>query len=365
MTQITAQNMVMLDHIDMPEDFALPVKMTAEEKVNDSKLFEQAKEAILKHDALLIAHYYTDPLVQRLAEETGGFIGDSLEMARVGAESPKNTVLVAGVRFMGETAKILSPEKTVLMPDLSAECSLDLCCKPEELARVKEEKKQEGWTIVAYANTSAQVKAMSDWIVTSSLAVELAEYLSQRQEKILWLPDRHLGSYIAGRSKAQVCVWPGRCIVHDSFVKDGILRLKAEHPEAKVLVHPESCAAVVDLGDCVGSTSQLLAFAKQDSAQTYIVATESGIFYKIQQACPDKLLLEAPVMPKPGADIGGFAKCPWMALNSLAKIIKCLEQHDGHEVFVDESVRIDALKPLQRMLAFAAAKKAGNVPMDL
>lgn len=358
--------MVMLDHIDLPENFDVPAKLSAEAKAADSKLFEQAKAAILKHDALFIAHYYTDPLVQKLAEETGGFIGDSLEMARVGAESPKKIIVVAGVRFMGETAKILSPEKTVLMPDLTAECSLDLCCKPEELERIKQQKQSEGLTVVAYANTSAKVKAMSDWIVTSSLAVELADYLSSRHEKILWLPDRHLGSYIANRAQAQVTVWPGRCIVHDSFSAKGIKALKAQHPEAKVLVHPESSAEVVALGDCVGSTSQLLAFAKQDEAKTYIVATESGIFYKIQQACPDKLLLEAPVESRPGADLGGCAKCPWMALNSLAKIIACLEtERATHEVLVDEQVRVGALKPLQRMLAFAAAKKAGNVPMDL
>lgn len=367
MSQVSEQKMVLLDHIDLPASFDLPVKFTAEEKAADSKLFDQAKEAILKHDALLIAHYYTDPLIQRLAEETGGFIGDSLEMARVGADSPKQTIVVAGVRFMGETAKILSPNKTILMPDRATECSLDLCCTPQELARIKQLKQDENLTVVAYANTSAQVKAMSDWIVTSSLAVELADYLSSRNEKILWLPDRHLGSYIANKSQSQVTVWPGRCIVHDAFDADGIKRLKAEHPEAKVLVHPESSAEVVALGDCVGSTSQLLAFAKQDDAQTYIIATESGIFYKIQQACPSKLLLEAPVVAKPGADIGGCAKCPWMALNSLAKVIACLEegQRTNHEILVDESVRVDALKPLQRMLAFAAAKKSGNVPMDL
>lgn len=365
MTQENAQNMIMLDNIDLPASFNVPAKLSAQEADADNQLFAQAKDAVLKHDALFIAHYYTSPLVQRLAEETGGFIGDSLEMARVGAESPKRTIVVAGVRFMGETAKILSPEKTILMPDLTAECSLDLCCKPEELKKVKQRKELEDLTVVAYANTSAQVKAMSDWIVTSSLAVELADYLGSRKEKILWLPDRHLGSYIANNAQTQVAVWPGRCIVHDSFSAEGIKRLKSEHPEAKVLVHPESSAQVVALGDCIGSTSQLLSFAKSDSAKTYIVATESGIFYKIQQACPDKLLLEAPVESKPGADLGGCAKCPWMALNSLAKVIQCLEQHEGHEIFVEESIRTGALKPLQRMLAFAAAKKSGHVPMDL
>lgn len=359
--------LITLKDIVMPQEFELPAKLSAQELEKDSSLFEQAKEAIKKHKALLIAHYYTTPIIQRLAEETGGFIGDSLEMARVGKESPLNTVVVAGVRFMGETAKILSPEKTILMPDMGAECSLDLCCKGSELKRIKEA--HPNATVVAYANTSAEVKAMSDWIVTSSLAVELADYLKGRGEEILWVPDRHLGGYIANNAKTQVITWPGRCIVHDSFEAKEIAKLKEQNPQAKLLVHPESPAEVVALADKVGSTSQLLAFTKTDDAQTYLVATERGIFYKMQQACPNKTFIEAPVGPRPGVSSLDGAKCPWMALNTLEKIIESLEGDEQvkakHSIEVDESVRVDAMKPLDRMLKFAAAIKSGNVPNDL
>lgn len=358
-------SLIMLKDIQLPESFPIPPMVSEQELAADNQLYERVKEAIVQHKALLIAHYYTAPIVQRLAEETGGFIGDSLEMARVGKDSELNTILVAGVRFMGETAKILSPEKTVLMPDLSAECSLDLCCKSEDIIRVKAE--HPNATVVAYANTSAEVKAQADWIVTSSLAVELADYLKGRGEEILWLPDRHLGSYIAHNAKTDVYCWPGRCVVHDSFDPSGILKLKEQYPEAKVLVHPESPAEVVALADCVGSTSQLLAYSKKDSAQTYIVATERGIFYKMQQACPDKTFIEASIAPQ-GVTLDG-AKCPWMSLNSLAKILECLEgteeQKKQHAIFVPEEVRVGALKPLNRMLAFSAALKAGQVPNDL
>lgn len=359
-------SLIMLKDIAMPQEFVTPAPMTAAQQEQEQQLFEQAKECILAHKALLIAHYYTSPLIQRLAEETGGFIGDSLEMARVGKESPLSTIVVAGVRFMGETAKILSPEKTILMPDLSAECSLDLCCAPSELKRVKAE--HPNATVVAYANTSAEVKALADWIVTSSLAVELADYLKGRGEEILWLPDRHLGSYIAQNANTDVYCWPGRCVVHDSFEAAAIADMKKQYPGAKVLVHPESSAEVVALADCVGSTSQLLAFTKKDDAQTYIVATERGIFYKMQQANPQKQFVEAAIGVRPGVRLEG-ANCPWMSLNSMAKIIECLEgtaeQKAQHEVHVPENVRVDAMKPLNRMLAFSAAMKAGNVPNDL
>ncbi len=359
-------SLIMLKDIKMPQEFVTPPKLSAAELEKDSSLFDQACECIKAHKALLIAHYYTAPVIQRLAEATGGFIGDSLEMARVGKESPLSTILVAGVRFMGETAKILSPEKTILMPDLSAECSLDLCCKASELKRVKAE--HPNATVVAYANTSAEVKALSDWIVTSSLAVELADYLKGRGEEILWLPDRHLGSYIANNAKTDVYCWPGRCIVHDSFEAAAIKKMKEQYPETKLLVHPESSAEVVALADCVGSTSQLLAFAKKDDAKSYIVATEHGIFYKMQQACPEKTFIEAAIGPRSGVKLEDAA-CPWMGLNSLSKLIECLESEGearkSHEIHVPEDVRVAALKPLDRMLAFAAAIKSGNVPNNL
>lgn len=360
-------SVIMLKNIEMPKDFGIPAKISDDERAKDNMLFEKAKECLKKHNAKLIAHYYTAPAVQRLAEEADGFIGDSLEMARVGKECDSQILVVAGVRFMGESAKILSPEKTVLMPDMGSECSLDLCCKATDLARLKKEHPNS--TVVAYANTSAEVKSMADWIVTSSLAVSVADYLKSRGEEILWIPDHHLGTYIASNAKSDIYCWPGRCIVHDSFDAPAIAKQKEAHPGCKVLVHPESPANVVALADRVGSTSQLLSFAQSDDAQTYIVATERGIFYKMQQACPNKTFIEAATTVRENIHLDG-AKCPWMELNSMAKIIECLEGNDevraAHSVQVKEEIRVNALKPLERMLRFAAALKAGTaLPRDL
>ena len=214
----------LLNEVKVPKDFNLPKEITASELLEDAKLYEKAKELILKNKVCFLAHYYTAPIVQKLCEETGGFIGDSLEMARVGRDCKEQTVLVAGVRFMGQTAKILSKEKTVLMPDLNAECSLDLCCTKEDLKAQKELHKDA--VVVAYANTSVEVKALADWIVTSSMAVSLGKYLASLGKEVLWVPDRYLGSYIENESKAHVYSWPGKCIVHDSFSLDDILKVK-------------------------------------------------------------------------------------------------------------------------------------------
>ncbi len=353
----------MIEGVTIPVDFKLPDAMTPEQKREDDKLFDEALALLKEKNAFLIAHYYTNDTMQRLAEESGGFIGDSLEMARVGRDSDKNLIVVAGVRFMGETAKILSPHKQVLMPDLEAECSLDLCCSVDDFVAMKN--KYPNATTVAYANTSAKVKAKADWIVTSSLAVELAEYLKSRKEEILWVPDRHLGSYIAKNSEAMVHCWPGRCIVHDAFESNALAFVLKENPNAKILVHPEAPESVVAMADFVGSTSQILDYAKKSSSDTFIIATERNIFYKIKQACPDKKLIEAPVASLNGHCIS-CANCPWMGLNSLAKLIKILKDPKGHEIFVDEDIRVDAIKPLDRMLRFSAALKSGNeIPKDL
>ena len=222
----------MIDGVRVPDSFLLPESLSLEAKKKDDSLFDEALELIKKKNALLIAHYYTSDTMQRLCEAAGGFIGDSLEMARVGRDSDKNLLLVAGVRFMGETAKILSPDKTVIMPDLKAECSLDLCCDVEDLKRMKSLHPEA--TVVAYANTSAQVKAQSDWIVTSSLAVELGKYLTKQGKPILWVPDRHLGSYIAAQSDCEIYCWPGRCIVHDSFEENALDFVKKENPNVEI-----------------------------------------------------------------------------------------------------------------------------------
>lgn len=351
----------MIDNVSIPETFDLPDRLTREQKIKDDMLFDKALELIKQKDALLIAHYYTSETMQRLCEASGGFIGDSLEMARKGRDSDKKLILVAGVRFMGETAKILSPEKTVIMPDLLAECSLDLCCNVEDLKRVKASVKDA--VVVAYANTSAAVKAQADWIVTSSLAVELGKYLTQQKKTILWVPDRHLGSYIANMSDSDIYCWPGRCIVHDAFEANALDFVKKEHKDALVLVHPEAPASVVAKADYVGSTSQILAFAKQSSAKEFIIATERNIFYKLSLACKDKKFIEAPVASTKGHCIS-CANCPWMELNTLEKLIAALNDPKSHELSVDEDIRLGALKPLERMLDFSRDLKEGKITLE-
>lgn len=319
----------------------------------DEKHFyrEKIKRLLRERDAAMVAHYYTDPEIQQLAEETGGCISDSLEMARFGARHSASTLLVAGVRFMGETAKILSPEKTILMPTLQAECSLDLGCPIEAFSAFCDAHPDR--TVVVYANTSAAVKARADWVVTSSIAVELIEHLDSMGE-ILWAPDRHLGSYVQKQTGADVLCWHGACIVHDEFKTQALARMKALYPQAAVLVHPESPQAIVDMADAVGSTSQLLSAAKTLPHQQLIVATDRGIFYKMQQAVPEKELLEAPTAGE-GATCRSCAHCPWMAMNGLQAIAEALENGGAeHEIHVDEQLRTGALVPLNRMLDFAA-----------
>ena len=317
---------------------------------------ERIKALLKERDAVLVAHYYTDPEIQSLAEETGGCVSDSLEMARFGKEHPAKLLLVAGVRFMGETAKILSPEKRVFMPTLEATCSLDIGCPIDEFSAFCDEHPDR--TVVVYANTSAAVKARADWVVTSSIAVDLIEHLDQRGKKIPWAPDQHLGAYVKSKTGADVLCWDGACIVHEEFKARGVLDLKKIHPDAAVLVHPESPASVVDIADVVGSTSQLIKAACDLPNQTLIVATDRGIFYKMQQLAPHKTFLEAPTAGS-GATCRSCAHCPWMAMNGLENILAVLESESGcdQEIFVEEALREQAMKPLNRMLAFSAELK--------
>ncbi|WP_082866190.1 quinolinate synthase NadA [Marinomonas gallaica] len=316
--------------------------------IDNQALRDEIKTLLKEKDAALVAHYYTEDAIQELAEETGGVIADSLEMARFGAEHPAKTLVVAGVKFMGETAKILSPEKTILMPTLEATCSLDIGCPEDEFNKFCDQHPDR--TVVVYANTSAAVKARADWVVTSAIALDVVQYLSDNGEKIIWAPDQHLGHYVQSQTGADVLLWDGACIVHEEFKAKGILDLKAIYPDAAILVHPESPSSVVEIADVVGSTSQLLKATKEMSNDTFIVATDRGIFYKMKQASPDKRFVEAPTAGS-GATCRSCAHCPWMALNSLELLRNALR--DGtDEIFVDEAVRVKALKPLQRMLDF-------------
>ncbi len=311
------------------------------------------KQLLKERGAVLVAHYYTDPVVQELADETGGFIADSLEMARFGARHDAETLIVAGVRFMGETAKILSPEKLVLMPTLEAECSLDLGCPVEEFSAFCDQHPDR--EVVVYANTSAAVKARADWVVTSSCALDIIEDLDAQGKAIIWGPDKYLGSYIQKNTGADMLLWDGSCIVHEEFKAKGIEDLKRVYPDAAVLVHPESPDSVVEIADVVGSTSQLLKASQDMPNSTFIVATDRGIFYKMQQASPEKRFIEAPTAGS-GATCRSCAHCPWMAMNTLDALLACLETPgDLNVIEVSDELRDKALKPLQRMLDFTAA----------
>ena len=311
-------------------------------------LVTRIKGLLKEHNATLVAHYYTDPDLQALADETGGCVADSLEMARFGAMSSAQRIVVAGVRFMGETAKILSPDKTVLMPTLEATCSLDLGCPIDAFEAFCDEHNDR--TVVVYANTSAAVKARADWVVTSSIALDVVEHLSDQGEKILWAPDRYLGAYVQQQTGADMLLWQGACVVHEEFKARGIADLRKVYPEAVVLVHPESPESVVALADVVGSTSQLIKAAAETDAETFIVATDRGIFYKMQQQAPGKRFLEAPTAGS-GATCKSCAHCPWMAMNSLEQVERALLMQD-QEVLVPVKLAAKALVPLQRMLDF-------------
>lgn len=309
---------------------------------------EQIKALLKQHNAVLVAHYYTSPEIQALAEETGGCVSDSLEMARFGKNHAADTLVVAGVKFMGETAKILSPEKRVLMPTLEATCSLDIGCPADEFSDFCDQHSDR--TVVVYANTSAAVKARADWVVTSSIAKDVVDYLDQCGEKILWAPDKHLGSYVQRETGADVLLWDGSCIVHEEFKAKGLLDLKAQYPGAAILVHPESPEPVVELADVAGSTSQLIEAARTLPNDTFIVATDQGIFYKMQMACPDKTLIIAPTAGS-GATCRSCANCPWMAMNELENLANIFSAEDN-EIFVDPQIAQKAMVPLQRMLDF-------------
>ena len=330
-----------------------PVVRESLDAASETRLKAEIRELLTAQNAVLVAHYYTDESIQALADESGGHVSDSLDMARFGSEHEATTLVVAGVRFMGETAKILNPEKRILMPDLSADCSLDLGCPPDQFNAFCDAHPDR--TVVVYANTSAAVKARADWMVTSGSAVDVVKHLAARGEKILWAPDRYLGDYVQQQSGADMLLWQGACIVHEEFKAEELRALRAEHPQAPVLVHPESPPGVIAQADYVGSTSGLIKAVVDGTARQYIVATDKGIFYKMQQAAPGKQLLEAPTAGR-GASCRSCAECPWMAKNGLSKLRDCLLEAD-HEIEVDADIAARAQRPIRRLLDFAARNR--------
>lgn len=307
-------------------------------------------ELLRDTDSFLVAHLYAPGAVQELALESGGVVADSLEMARAGARAPQANILVAGVRFMGETAKILSPDKRVRMLDISATCSLDLGCTPDAFRAFIAD--HPGREVVVYANTSAEIKACADWVVTSSIAREVIEHLHGQGKRILWAPDRHLGRWLREQTGADMQLWDGSCVVHEEFRAQGVRALLRTHPQAAVLAHPESPYEVLQMADVVGSTSQLLAAVEQLSNQVVIVATDRGMFHALRRRAPGKQLIPAPTAGE-GASCRSCARCPWMRLNHLDALQQTLETGSAvGEVLVDPQTAERARRPLLRMLHF-------------
>jgi quinolinate synthase len=315
-----------------------------------SSITDQIKAELSAKNAVLVAHYYVSAELQVLAEESGGIVSDSLEMARFGQNCTAETIVVAGVKFMGETAKILSPEKTVLVLDEGATCSLDEDCQIDEFSAFCDQHADR--TVVVYANTSAEVKARADWVVTSGSALNVVKHLKDQGKKILWAPDKHLGNYVKNETNADMVLWQGSCVVHERFKADALANLKAHHPEAGVLVHPESPQSVVDLADLVGSTTALINAVRDRPEQTFIIATDNGIFHKMREVAPNKTLIEAPTAGQ-GADCESCAHCEWMAMNTLENCLDTIKT-GKNEINIDISVNQKAQKSIQKLLDFTA-----------
>ena len=328
------------------------MEMHPEESLKSSYI-EKIKKHLIEQDVCLISHYYVNKDIQALAEQTGGIVADSLEMAKFGNLHPAKKLIIAGVRFMGETAKILSPGKTILMPTLEAECSLDLSCQVDDFMKFREKYPER--KVVVYANTSAEIKACADWVVTSSIALDVVEYLDSLGEKIIWGPDKYLGRYIEKQTGADMVHWNGACIVHEEFKAIELSNLKLIHPDAAVLVHPESPLNVIDQADVAGSTSQLLRAAQDLPNKKFIVATDQGIFYKMQQTCPEKVFIPAPTSGN-SATCKSCGSCPWMNMNGLKNLLSLLESNSNRlkdfEIHVPKVVREKALISLGRMINF-------------
>ncbi|MCU7873536.1 MAG: quinolinate synthase NadA [Candidatus Thiodiazotropha sp. (ex Lucinoma borealis)] len=340
-----------LPNIIIPEHPQWPVLSDQEKRHIKGRIAKKLKD----QNAVLVAHYYTDPDLQALAEESGGCVADSLEMARFGAAQEAETLVVCGVRFMGETSKILNPEKRVIMPDLAATCSLDEGCPADLFSAFCDDHPDH--TVVVYANTSAEVKARSDWVVTSGIALPIVKHLAEQGKKILWGPDRHLGSYVARVTGAEMLMWPGSCVVHEEFKAVALERIRRLHPEAAVLVHPESPENVIQQADVIGSTTALIRAVSDMDNKEFIVATDGGIFYKMQQMAPDKVLIEAPTAGE-GATCVSCAHCPWMGMNALQNLEQVLDSGEN-EIMIDPATREQAVIPIQRMLDFAAQHEIG------
>ncbi len=300
-------------------------------------MISEIKELCLKANAIILAHYYQAPEIQDIAD----FIGDSLDLSRKAANNDADIIIFCGVHFMAETAKILSPNKTVLLPDIDAGCSLADDCPAEEFKKFKEENPDH--YVVSYINCTAEVKAQSDLICTSSNAVSLVAKIP-KDKKIIFAPDKNLGRWVQKNSGRKLKLWPGSCVVHETFSEEALLKLKYKYPESKVIAHPECSQNLLVLSDFIGSTSKLLDFVSKDNSNTYMVLTEPGIIHQMKKKEPNKNFIEVP-------DIDGCKcnECPYMKLNTLEKILDCLK-NNSPSIELDPKIIKKAYTPIKRML---------------
>jgi quinolinate synthase len=303
-----------------------------EELVSEIKRLKKEKNAVL------LAHYYQNKEIQELAD----YLGDSLYLAKAAAKAEAEMIVFSGVHFMAETAKIINPTKKVVLPDLKAGCSLADSCPPNDFKKFKE--LHPDAIVVTYINCSADIKALSDIVCTSSNAVKVIESIPKDQ-KIIFAPDKNLGRYLIKETGRDLILWDGACIVHEAFSFEKIITLFKEHPKAKFIAHPESESQVLDVAHYVGSTSGLLNFVQEDDANEYIVATEAGILHEMQKRAPNKTFIPAPVED----DTCACSECAFMKLNTLEKLYLCLE-HELPEILLDEELMIKARLPIERML---------------
>jgi quinolinate synthase len=304
----------------------------------DLDLPSEIRKLCKDKNAVILAHYYQTGNIQDVAD----FVGDSLALAQEAARTKADIILFSGVHFMAETAKILCPDKKVLLPDLKAGCSLADSCSSVEFKKFKD--KYPDHTIISYVNTTAEIKALTDIICTSSNALQIVNSLPNN-EKIIFAPDRNLGNYIQSQTKREMLIWDGACHVHEQFSLERIIELKKENPQAKIIAHPECKKPILLVSEFIGSTAALLRFVQKDNAKTYIVATESGILHQMIKACPDKTFIAAP----PVDSTCGCNDCNFMKLNTLGKIYNALK-YEKPEIFMDEKIRIKAEIPIRRML---------------
>ena len=314
---------------------------------NYTNQLNSIKQFLSENNAKLISHYYVDSEIQKITEDTGGCVADSLQMAKFGTQQKEQNLIIAGVKFMGETAKILNPEKNIFVLDKDATCSLDESCSYASFKDYCDNYPDR--EVVVYANTSAKVKAIADWVVTSSIAIPVIESLVKSGKKIIWAPDKYLGSYIQDQTGIDMKIWDGSCVVHEEYKTLELKKLINKLDDCEVLVHPESPRSIIQLADVVGSTTKLINASKSSKSKNIIVATEKGIFYQMKKLSPDKNFYEAPTEGE-GATCKSCGRCPWMNLNTLDKIKNIFSAQN--EITLDSETIMAAKKSINRMIDF-------------